>query len=156
MITDKIVVHACPPTIYKYHATLYAIVIYNVTPIKELRNKEGNPATPYELFFEEKPRIAHLCVFGWPTVQKKWLITNNQGQQRENKTIQIGVRGIFVGLPTNQQGYLIYVPQSQTIAVSHDVTFDVTFASDIFTKLKPFQDDLSLIPENNVLLMQMT
>ena len=73
-------VYAPLPPIYKYHATLYAIVIYNVTTVKELCNKEENPATPYELFFEEKPRIAHLKVFGCPTVHRKWVITNKQGQ----------------------------------------------------------------------------
>ena len=75
-------VYARLPPIYKYHSTLYAIVIYNVTPVKELCNKEGNPATPYELYFEEKPRIAHQRVFGCPKVHKKWVITNNQGQKR--------------------------------------------------------------------------
>ena len=81
-------VYAHLPPIYKYHATLYAIVIYNVTQVKELCNKEGNPATPYELFFEEKPRIAHLCVFGCPTVHKKWVITNNQVQKRGKKQVK--------------------------------------------------------------------
>ena len=71
ILTDKIMVYARLPPIYKYHATLYAIVIYNVTPVKELCNKEGNLATPYELFFEEKPRIAHLHVFYTQQFTKK-------------------------------------------------------------------------------------
>ena len=86
IITDKIMVNARLPPIYKYHATLYAIIIYNVTPFKNLCNKEGNPSTPYEIFSNEKPRIAHLHVFGFPDVFKKWTITNHIGDQRENKT----------------------------------------------------------------------
>ena len=149
ILTDKIMVHARLPPIFKYHATLYAIIIYNVTPIKNLVNKEGNPATPYEIFFNEKPRIAHLRVFGCPCVFRKWTITNHLGQQRENKTSQRGVRGTFIGLPINQQGYLIYMPQSQNIAVSHDVSFDEAFQSAIITNWKPFQDALSLRPEKS-------
>ena len=43
----------------------------------------------------------------------------------------------------------IYIPQSQTIAVSHDVAFDETFSSAIITNWRPFQDALSLRPEKS-------
>ena len=33
-------------------------------------------------------------------------------------------RDIFVGIPQNQKGYLVYVPSTQKIISSHDFVFD--------------------------------
>ena len=97
-----------------------------------------------------KSQELHTYTCFWmPNSSKKWVITNNQGQQKENKTSQRGVRGTFFGLPINQQGYLIYVPQSQNISVSQDVTIDETFLSAIVTNWKTFQDVLYLQPEKS-------
>ena len=145
-LSDRIMVHSRLPPEFKFHADLYAVVIKNVIPTKDLINQEGNPATPFELFTTQKPRIAHLRVFGCPVVFRKWTITTNEGKVVENNTSQRGVRGIFIGLPMNQQGYLIFMPQSQRIAVSHDVTFDESFQTAVSTQWKPYQDALSLRP----------
>ena len=148
-IADKIMVHARLPPIYTYHAILYAIYIHNIFPVKNLVNKNGFPATPFELFFNEKPRIGHLRVFGCPCVFKKWTITSHDGKVQQNKTSQRAVKGVFVGLPTNQQGYLIFMPQSQHIAVSHDVTFDEQFHTAVITNWKPYQDAMTLRPQSS-------
>ena len=39
------------------------------------------------------------------------------------------VRGIFIWFPTNQAGWLIYVPQPRQLVVSMDVAFDEDFVS---------------------------
>ena len=43
--------------------------------------------------------------------------------------IQRGVRGIFVGFPDNQAGWLVYAPQNGRIFSSADVAFDENFDS---------------------------
>ena len=43
--------------------------------------------------------------------------------------MQRGVCGVFVGLPTNQAGWLICVPQSGRVFVSTDATFDENFGT---------------------------
>ena len=94
----------------------YAVAIFNVIPVQKLVNKNGFPVTPYELFLEEKPRS------------------------------QCSVKGIFIGLSSNQQGYLIYMPQSNRIAVSVYVYFDESFSSAIVLSWTPFQDAIRLHP----------
>jgi hypothetical protein len=37
-----------------------------------MKNEQDCPATPYELFFSEKPSIARFRVFGCPTVVRQW------------------------------------------------------------------------------------
>ena len=43
--------------------------------------------------------------------------------------IQRGVRGIFIGSPSNQAGWHIFVPQSGTIATILDIAFGDHFVS---------------------------
>ena len=40
---------------------------------------------------------------------------------------QKGFRGIFVGIPEHQKGYLVYVPSTRKIISSYDVVFDESF-----------------------------
>jgi hypothetical protein len=67
-------IHARLPPKFYYYALLYAIIIFNIIPVKQVTNKEGFPATPFELFFSTKPRITHLRVFGCPVVFKSELL----------------------------------------------------------------------------------
>ena len=127
------------------------MAIFNVIPVKKLVNKNGFPVTPYELFLNEKPRIGHFRVFGCPAFARKWTITTQDGKRVTNKTSQCSVKGIFIGLPSNQQGYLIYMPQSNRIAVSMDVSFDEAFTSAIVLTWTPFQDAIRLRPNESFL-----
>ena len=146
IIADKLLVHVrLPPTVF-HHALLYAVIIFNIIPVKKLVNKNGFPVTPYELFLGEKPRISHLRVFGCPIVARKWIITNNEGKTVRNKTSQRSVKGIFIGLPSNQQGYLFYMPQSNRIAVSTDMSFDEHLTSALLLSWTPFQDAMKTRP----------
>ena len=53
---------------------------------------------------------------------------------------------LFIGLPSNQQGYM---PQSNRIAVSTDVSFDESFTSAIVLSWTPFQDAIRLHPNES-------
>ena len=85
-------------------------------------------------------------MFGCPVVTKKYTITTNTGTVNKNTTSQKGIRGIFIGFPPDQQGWLIYLPGSRRIAVSNDVTFDENFETSLSYQDKPFSDALPLRP----------
>ena len=42
---------------------------------------------------------------------------------------QKGFRGIFVGIPQHQKGYLLYVTNTRKVISSYDVVFDESFSS---------------------------
>jgi len=112
--------------------------------LKGVLNKDGNPATPHELFTGEKPCISDFRVFGCPVVVKKY-VARIDGNATSNQT-QRGIRGIFIGFPRNQKGFLVFVPSTRQIVVSGDVVFDETFYCAIATTWRPFHDSLALRP----------
>ena len=140
----SMLVHARLPDTYLFHAIRYACEIFSVLPIAGLFNAEGNPTTPAELFTGHNPMVLHFRVFGCPVVIKKHMALID-GKPLQKQT-QRGVRGIFIGLPANQKGYLIFIPQTRQIVVSGDVAFDESFYSAIATTWRPFHDALALHP----------
>jgi transposase InsO family protein len=50
-----LLIHARLPDTFWYHAVVYATHIFNVLPVRGIKNKEDVPTTPYELFFNNKP-----------------------------------------------------------------------------------------------------
>jgi len=50
-------VHACLPDGYTYHALLYACDVFNVLPVQELFDAEGEVTTPSFLFLSAKPLV---------------------------------------------------------------------------------------------------
>ena len=111
-------VHARLPDIYYYHALCYATSVFNVFPVKGVYNAEGHVSTPYELFWGNRPTIKNFRVFGCPCVAKKYLATIDGNAV--HKQTEMGVRGIFVGFPENQKGYLVDVPALRTICILGD------------------------------------
>ena len=144
-IAGSMLVHARLPDNFLYHALLYATKVFSVLPVTSLLDADGNQATPYQLFYGSKPCVAHFRVFGCPTVVKKWTATID-GRRVTNQT-QRGIRGIFIGFPRRQNGYLIYVPTTRTIVVSDDVSFDESFFSAIATTWRQFNDSLAIRPD---------
>ena len=65
---------------------------------------------------------------------------------------QKGFRGIFVGIPQHQKGFLVYVPQRQNIISSYDFVFDKSFSSALEYTSQPYAEamairlDVSYIP----------
>ena len=82
----------------------------------------------------KQTKIGQFRVFGCPAVAKvRKRKTVPQGDDdkginlNSQNIIQRGVRGMFVGSPTNQAGWLICVPQSNKTFTSADVAFDENF-----------------------------
>ena len=91
----------------------------------------------------------HFRVFECPAFARKWTITTQDGKRVTNKTSQCSVKGIFIDLPSNQQCYLIYMPQFNRIAVYMDVSFDESFTSAVVPSWTPFQDAIKLRPNES-------
>jgi len=145
----SMLVHARLPDQYHYHAIRYAASVFNILPVKNLYNAEGEIASPHELFCGAKPTISQYRVFGCPVVAKRWVVSID-GRETIHCT-EKGIRGIFIGFPPNQKGYLIFLPGSRTIAVSGDVMFDETFYSAIATTWRRFEDGIALQPERSAI-----
>jgi len=142
-IAHTLLVHAKLPDTFWYHAMVYATDIFNVLPVRGMKNEQYCPATPYELFFSEKPSIAHVRVFGCPTVVRQWVTKqSSQGKQTERD-----IHGIFLGFNANNKGYnMIYSPGSWQIVTSEDVSFDEHFNLAIATTWQQYRDSLALRP----------
>jgi hypothetical protein len=145
----SMLVHARLPDQYHYHAIRYAASVFNILPVKNLYNAEGEIASPHELFCGSKPTISQYRVFGCPEVAKRSVVLND-GRETIHCT-ENGIRRIFIGFPPNQKGYLLFLPGSRTIAVSGGVMFDETFYSAIATTWKRFEDRISLQPERSTI-----
>ena len=128
---------------YFHHALQYACRIMDVLPAKGCRRFSGNayqPSTPAIIWNQLRygARLRKYRVFGCPVVFKvhqrktpKDRVDSDKPQAHltSKNIIQRGVRGIFIGFPPNQAGWLIFVPQSGNIIVSADVAFDEDFIS---------------------------
>ena len=126
---------------FLYHAIKYAAVIHNVLPVKGVTKKNGDIATPYELFHGHKPKIKNLRVFGCPAVRKRYSASeqNTNSQQLSRWNLQKGIRCIFIGLPENRAGWLFYSSNTRvSTAVSYDAVFDESFSTPIALSIPPF------------------
>ena len=59
---------------------------------------------------------------------------------------QKGFCGIFVKIPQNQKGYLVYAPNSRKIISSYDVVFDENFSSVLAYTSQPYSEAMSMYP----------
>ena len=57
-----------------------------------------------------------------------------------------GFRGIFVGIPGHQKGYLVYVPSTKKIISSYDVVFDESFSSALAYTSRPYSEAIAMRP----------
>ena len=90
--------------------------------------------TPYELFNNRKPNIAHLHVFGC-----KCFVLNN-GKESLGKFDAKADEGIFLGYSLHSKAFRIYNKRTMTIEESIHVTFDET---NITSPRKEFVDDIT-------------
>ena len=112
----------------------YACKQMRVLPAKGLVDVDGNPTTTYAILHQKKPRIGRFKVFGCPCVFKKYTPHSDGAKTTDFKQLQRGCRGIFVGFPVDQAGWLIYVADKISgshLVVSMDVSFDQYFVSGI-------------------------
>ena len=101
--------------------------IFPVLPIKDLINEDVNPNVPFKLVTGLKPPVSHLHVLFYPCVVRK--STARIGTKALNicHQAQKVFRGIFVGIPEHQKGYLVYVPITRNIISSYDFVLDESF-----------------------------
>ena len=57
---------------------------------------------------------------------------------------QKGFRGIFVGIPQHQKGYLVYVPSTRKVILSYDVRFDESFVSALSYTSRPYAEAMAM------------
>ena len=99
--------------------------------IKDIINKDVDPTTPHKLATGTKPSVSHLRVLFCPCfvsqatehVYTKTLNMRHQAQK--------GCRGILVGIPDHQKGYLVYVPSTRKVISSHKDVFDKSVSSEL-------------------------
>jgi transposase InsO family protein len=129
-------------------ALRYAWQVKAVLPLPSLivdSPTTTRPGTPFECFFGKRPSIGRYKVFGCPCVVKVYtrasIDSNANARTLDNKNlVQRGVRGIFVGFPINQAGYLTWIPTSGHLLASVDVQFDEDFTSPLAYPDRIFHD----------------
>ena len=104
-------VHAHLPIEFYHFAIDYSLLILCVLPAKDLVDEKGEPITTYQLLHHLKPRVSRFKVFGCPVVFKRYQPYLDGKMVTDFKQLQQGSRGIFVGFPRGQAGWLIYVPE---------------------------------------------
>ena len=55
-------------------------------------------------------------------------------------------RGIFVGIPKHQKGYLVYVPSTRKIISSYDFVFDESSSSALAYTSQPYPEAMAMRP----------
>ena len=53
-------------------------------------------------------------------------------------------RGIFVGIPKHQKGYLVYVPSTRKITSSYDVVLYEIFSSELAYTSRPYSEAMAM------------
>ena len=120
--------------------------IFPVISIKDLINEYDNPTTPYKLATGTKPSVSHLRVLFCPCVV--WKATEHVKTKtlKMRHQAQKEFRGIFVGIPHHQKGYLVYVPSTRKVILSYDVFFYKSFSSAFSYTSRPYAEAMAMRP----------
>ena len=106
-VAHALMVHVRVPEVYVHFALMYTTDhIFPVLPIKDLINKDGDPTTPYKLATGAKHSVSHLPVLFSPCVVYKATAHVETKTLNMRHQAQKGFRGIFLGIPQHQKGYL--------------------------------------------------
>ncbi|KAJ4772132.1 polyprotein [Rhynchospora pubera] len=100
------------PNLFWAEAVATAVYLLNLSPTKAVMNK-----TPFEAWFERKPAIGHLKVFGCIA----YTLVNSQNRKKLDEKSE---KCIFIGYCTQSKGYRLYNPNSKKFIVSRNVLFD--------------------------------
>ena len=118
--------------------------IFPVPPIKDLINEDGDPTTPHKLATGTKPPVSHLSVLFCPCVLRKATAHVETKTLNMRHKAQKGFRGIFVGIPQHQKGYLVYVPSTRNVISSKDFVFDQMFSSVLPYTSQPYSEAMAM------------
>ena len=140
-------VHARDPENYMHFALMNTTDhIFPVLPIKNLITEDGDPTTPFKLATGTKPSVSHLRVLFCPCVLRKHTAHVETKTLNMRHQAQKGFRGIFVGIPQHQNGYLVYVPSTRKVISSYDVKFDESFVSALSYSSRPYAEAMAMHP----------
>ena len=138
-------VHARVPEVYINFSLMYTTYhIFLVLPIKDLKNKDGDPKTPHKLETGTKPSVSHLRVLFCPYVLRKATAHFETNTSNMCHEAQKGFSGIFVGIPEHQKGYPVYVPSTRKVISSYDVVFDESFSSALSYTSRPYSEAMEM------------
>ena len=146
-VAHYLMVHARVLEVYFHFALMYTTDhIFMVLPIKDLINEDGDPTTPNKLATGKKPSVSHLRVLFFPCVVHKATAHIETKTLNMRHQAQTGFRGIFVGIPEHQKGYLVYVPSTRKVISSYNVVFDKSFSSALSYTSQPYSEVMAMRP----------
>ena len=123
--------------LYSFFVNLYNRSYFLVIQIKYLRNKDGEPMTPFKLATSTKTSILHLCILFFPYVVQRY--NSHIGKKAFSMCHQAkkGFWGILAGIPQNQKEYYVYVPYKRKI-LSLEKKIGDTFSSALLYMSSPY------------------
>ena len=146
-VTHSLIVHARVPEVYIHFILMHTTDhIFPVLPIKDLINEDGDPTTPHKLATGAKYSVSHLRVLFFPCGVRKATAHVDTKTLNMRHQAQKWFRGIFVGIPEHQKGYLVYVPSTRKVIFSYDVVFDESFSSALSYTPRPYSEVMVMCP----------
>ena len=91
-----------------------------------------------------KPSVSHLRVLFFPCVVRKYTAHVETKTLNMRHQAQKGFRGIFVGIPEHQKGYLVYVPSTIKVISSYNVAFYESFSSALSYTSRPYSEAMAM------------
>ena len=156
-VANSLMVHARVPEVYVHFTLMYALDhIFPVLPIKDIINEDGDPTTPHKLATGTKPSMSNLCMLFCPCVVRKATAHVETKTLNMRHQAQKGFRGIFVGIPDHQKGYLVYAPRTRKLILSYDVVFDENNSSALSYTSRPYSDAMAMRLEVTYTLYSMS
>ena len=146
-VAHTLMVHARVPEVYFHFTLMYTTDhIFPVAPMKDLINEDGDRTTPHKLATGTKPSVSHLRVLFCPRVVRKSTAHVDTKTLNMRHQAQKGFRGIFIGIPEHQKGYLVYVPSTRKVISSYDVVFDKKKSSALSYTSRPYSEATVMRP----------
>ena len=144
-VAHSLMVHARVLEAYIHFALIFTTDhIFPVIQIKDLINEDGDTTTPYKLATGTKPSVSHLRVFFFPCVVPKAAVHIGTKALNMRHQAQKVFRGVFIGIPQHQKGYIVYVPSSRKIISSYDVFFDEILSSALAYTSQPYSEAMAM------------
>ena len=94
----------------------------------------------------KKSSVAHLSVLFCPYVIRKATAHVEKNVLNMCHQAQKFFRGIFVGIPHHQKGYLVDVPITSKLISSYDVVFYECFFCALVYTSRPYEEEMYMRP----------
>ena len=98
--------------------------IFPVLTINHLVNHNGKPTIPHKLTTGMKPLVSNLRILFFMFVVQKSTAHVDINALNMRHQPKKGLWSIFVGIPQDQKGWIIYVPITRNMVSPHDVAFE--------------------------------